>query len=463
MWDPQNISPQGPLYVAIADALARDFEGGLIESGEKLPTHRDLARTLGVNVVTVTRAYAEAARRGLVEGEVGRGTFVKTGTAAEEVFLPVRRGGDAGDAIDFHFNMPASNPSILATDELFRELLDDAARLPLTTGYYAPGLDDHRAAGAEWMSRVGLEVDPGQVLVCTGGQHALSVTLTTLMQPGDVLLTEELTYPGMKALAGLLHLRLAPVAVDAEGLCPDAFEEACRKTNAKVVYVTPTIQNPTSTVMPAERRERVAAIARRHGVTVLEDDTTGFLCADAPAPIAAHAPERVWFVSSLSKSLSGGLRMGYLRVPDAGWVDRAATHLAALSWMTPPLMAEIAARWIRNGTADEMVAWKREEALARRALFERALPEAETISDPVSSVVWLELPAPWRSEDFAAQALQRGLAVTPAENFVAGRAPTPHCVRLSLGSPPRREDVERGVGIVTELLRGAPAACRSMV
>ncbi len=460
---PRDVSPRGPVYRAIADALARDIEAGQLTPGERLPTHRELARELGLNVMTVTRAYAEAARRGLVEAEVGRGTFVKSGRVGEAPFLPLvdpRR----TDVVDFHFHLPATPPDLLGLETLFTELARNPHEARLLDGYFPSGHPSHRAAGARWMQRSGVATDSERTFVCNGAQQALSVALTALVEPGEVLLTEELTYSGMKSLAKVLRLRIQPLPVDDDGILPEAFEEACRKGKPRALYTMPNLQNPTCTVLPVERRRALAATAERYGVTIIEDDTTGFILADPPPAIASFAPQRVVFVTSLSKSLCGGLRIGYLLAPadDPALTERFSTHLAALSWMGSPLTAELATRWIEDGTAERVVAWKRAESLWRRRRFDELLGQPRTISHPCSGTVWLPLPAPWRCQDFVAAASQRGLAVTPSEVFVVGRAPAPHTVRVSLATPLERAAVERGSRTLAELFASTPQAGASI-
>jgi len=451
------------VYLAIADALARDVEAGELAPGDRLPTHRALARRLGVNVVTITRAYAEAARRGLVEGEVGRGTFVRASRRFFRTDFPLEPAGD--ETIDFHFNVMGVDEEALGIRQLLRELADEDGEV-LREGYVSPGYAAHRAAGAEWMARAGLDARPERTLVTVGAQHALTVAFSALAEPGDVVLTEELTYPGVKALAALMHLRTQPVGMDASGLVPEALEDACRRSNAKLLYVTPTLQNPTGCVLSAERREALVRLAEKYDLWIVEDDTTGRI-EGAPPPLANLAPARTCYVTSLSKSLVGSLRVGYLHapaLPDGELAERLTASVAATTWMAPPLMAEIATRMIRSGRAEEVVRRKGAEIAARRELLDATLGRlARTGSHPGCSFVWLELPAPWRGSELAREAARRGVAVSPPEAFVVGRASAPHAVRVALGRPRDRDDVRRGLTVLARLLQRAPAALETLV
>ncbi len=246
IWNPKiELGSERP-YLAIVGALAADIESGSLEEGQRLPTHRELADALDLAVGTVTRAYKEAEHRGLVRGEVGRGTFV--GQAPGNVFSVLPADSSRSDVIDLSLNYPiySEEPDLAAALARLSKRPEVAQLLR-----YQPhaGMPRHRAAGAAWAERFGIRVDPDSVIVCNGAQHALTVALSTLTQPGDVVLTEALTYPGMKAVANLLHLRLQGIAMDAEGLLPDAFAAACRQRHAKVLYCMPTLHNPMSGVL----------------------------------------------------------------------------------------------------------------------------------------------------------------------------------------------------------------------
>ncbi len=455
MWHPQIERRPGPRYLAIVEALAEDFARGELREGGRLPTHRELADQLGVTVGTVSRAYAEAARRGLVSGQVGRGTFVRGAgdDAAEEGVV------DLGQN---HPPEPSSRPQRAALLAALARLTGrgDAARL---LDYPAAGGNpDDREAGALWIGRAGLAADPGQVLVCTGSQHGLTVALATLLEPGDLLLAESLTYAGLKAVAGLLRLRLHGLPVDADGLRPDALEEACRRGGARAVYLIPTLHNPTTAVMPESRRREIAAVARAHDLAVVEDDVHGLLPVERPLPIAALAPERTYYLTSTSKTLAPGLRVAYVLSPPA-MVARLAASLRATTWAVAPLTAAVASLWVRDGTADALLEARREEARLRQAMAAARLRGADVLARPEAYYLWLRLPERWRGDAFVAEARARGVLVTPAEAFAVGREAAPHAVRLCLGAARSRESLGRGLDTVAGLLRAEDAAGTAVV
>lgn len=456
IWTPERGREDVPLYLSIADAIGADSASGRLAPGTRLPTHRDLAERLGITVGTVTRAYAEAARRGLVSGEVGRGTFVR-GAAAEYVALGAAGVGEAS-LVDLSLNHPpaaAGHPG----DALGKTLAALSKRAGLDGLLAYPpegGAADHREAGAAWIARTGLKAAPDHVLVTNGSQHGMTALFASLLRPGDVVLTEALTYPGMKALASLLHLRLQGVAMDELGLRPDAVEAACR-SGAKAVYCVPTLHNPTTAVMPEARRKEIAAIARAHNLLIVEDDVHGLLPENAPRPISAFAPELSCYLTGTAKSLAPGLRIGYILAPPP-LVPRLAAGIRATTWMATPLMAEIASRWIRDGVADEILRRRRQEAAARQKLASALLGRFHFQSHTFAYHLWLHLPEPWRSEAFVDQSRRRGVAVNPAQAFLVGRGAAPHAVRVCLGAPRDRAQLDKGLRVLVEILEGAPEA-----
>src|SRR5215210_621112 len=212
-WTPRLPADTQPLYAAIADAIADDAESGRLAAGSRLPTHRALATTLGVDVTTVSRAYAEARRRGLVVGHVGRGTYIRGPRVTGEARV-------TASLIDLTVNLPPE-PSETC-DAAMRRSLSDLARSPqiATLLAYAPvgGRTEHREAGVTWCTARGVPAAVDRVVVCGGAQQALTSILSAHCEPGDVVLMEALAYPGFLAAARLLRLRVVGVAMDRDGL-----------------------------------------------------------------------------------------------------------------------------------------------------------------------------------------------------------------------------------------------------
>jgi len=462
-WQPQLSPEQGPRYRAIADALADDIASGRLKVGERLPTHRELAFALGVTVGTVTRAYAEAERRGLIGGEVGRGTFVRSPREADtsacvgpgfdpldQSFLPVP---NPAGPIDLAMCQPPS-PGVDRAIAAAVAGLAESGQLAQFLGYTEHGgMPNHRAAAALWLARQHrVEARPEQILITMGAQNGMAVALATVARPGDTVLTERLTYHGMKAVTATLGLNLEGVAFDHEGLIPEAFEHACRRTGVRALYIVPTLHNPTTIIMSAERRHAIAEIARHYNVIIIEDDVFGFLVPDAPPALQTLAPDVTIYLSSLSKSIAAGLRIGYLVAP-LPLVARAEANARALNYSAPALMAGLSSRWILDGTADRFAETQREEARARQALARRLLPPGSVSHSPEAAHhLWLTLPEPWRREEFVHVMRQRGVALTGADVFAVGRGTVPHAVRLGLCTPASREEVARALTMISETL-----------
>ncbi len=460
IWTPDLDKHSGPRYLAIAEAIAGDIRAGRLHSGARLPTHRDLAYRIGVTVGTVTRAYAEAERRGLIAGEVGRGTYVRDAGAG--IGFPLRDSGpirepaalDADAPIDLSVNYPVREATDRQLGDALRALANEPGVSSLLDYQVNRGLAHHRAAGAALIRGSGLDVPADRVIVTCGAQHAMMSSLSALTRPGDTVLTEALTYPGMKLIAGMLQLRLHGVAMDEHGLKPDAFEMACRTMQPRALYCMPTLQNPTSVTMPEARRRDIARIAVEHGVAVVEDDIYGFLDEAPPPPIAHFAPSIGHYVLSVSKCIAPGLRTGFLVVPP-GDASAYVAAVRATVWMAPPLAVEIAARWILDGTGKRLSDGLRDEAAVRQQMVLERLAGYGYTTAPHSLHGWLTLPEPWRASQFVAVARARGVLLTPAEAFVVAR-PAPQALRICTGAVKTRDQLARGLDVVATLLKSAP-------
>lgn len=429
IWSPRLPESATPIYARIADALERDVRGGLLVAGSQLPTHRELARVLGITPVTVTRAYAEAARRGLVESATGRGTFVRAS----------RR--DASTAVNDEIDL-ATNIVNVALPTASRTLLDRCAAMLSSATYAAgSGSERHRAAGATWIGR---RTDPARVIVTSGTQHALLLAFAAAARAGDAILSDAVTYHGAKAAATLLGMHLEPLPSDRSGILPDALAKASRGRGPKVLYVMPSFHNPTGVVMPEKRRRELAAVAEKHGVTIIEDDVAGFLLDKTPPPIAAFAPERTLFITGLGKAIAPAMRVGFFTGPEP-FLARAQAALAASILFTSPLLAEMAATWIEDGTAARLIAQKRAEAALRNRSVKRILPRAT--GDPRSAHLWMPLPGRWMPDAFANEARRRRVRVASATSF-AVRKEVPRAIRISIGAPASIAELESALHIL---------------
>jgi DNA-binding transcriptional MocR family regulator len=446
--------PNRPIYRALADAMAEDIATGRLVPGQQLPTHRALAKSLGVDLTTITRAYAEANRRGLVEASGGRGTFVRT--------VPgVMFGNEAGRSLSTDTGM---NPPPQPEEASFRRRLSEGmaalASRPdlaaLLTYSTTAGSAEDREAGAVWLHPLLPTVTADRVLVCAGAQAAFLALLTSYVRAGELVLTESLTYRGFRALAAQLGIQIKGVAMDSEGLIPEAFEKACREDRPKALYCGPTIHNPTTATMSPARREAIASIARRHGLLVFEDDSYGFLPTAPLPPLASFLPELTFYVSSLAKCIAPGLRIAYLVTPGPSEAERLRAAIGATVMMTSPLMAALATHWIADGSARAILGAIRRESAARQRIAGAILPKGSFAAHPQGHHLWLDLPPAWDGTQFAAYARQVGLAAVAGAAFSFGYDPAARKVRLALGAAADGASLEQALRLAAGALAQLP-------
>ena len=318
----------------------------------------------------------------------------------------------------------------------------------------ASGSDVDRQAGARWLGpRFRSAILPERVCVTSGTQSALFVLLDALVGQNGLLLSESLSYGVISLVAQRAHIRIKGLAIDDEGIIPASFEESCRTDAPRALYCNPTDQNPTTAIMPEGRRLEIAAIARRYGVPIIEDDPLGRLHPDAPRPISALAPDVTWYVMGLTKCLAHGMRMAYIVGPSAQALQNAIAPWLKLSYWAPqPLAAAVTTTWINDGTADEISSAITDESVARQKLATRLLAGADIVSKPSGLHLWLRLASHIDRIALTEQLRGAGVLVRPSDLFAVDDTPPPNAVRLSLSSPLQREDVERGLTIVAEQL-----------
>ncbi|SAK44628.1 aminotransferase-like domain-containing protein [Caballeronia ptereochthonis] len=422
--------PKPPRYKHLVDRFADDIRSGRLKPGARLPTHRQLAASEGLGLVTATRVYAELGAMGLVSGETGRGTFVKETTLSRE--LGIDQVAIAADMVDLNFNYPA----LAGQAELLRNALrqlSSAGDLEALLRYQPHGGRVHeRASVARHLVRRGLSVTGGNVMLVDGAQHGLATTVMALLKPGDVVAVDALTYTGFKLLAEAHRLELAPLPGSGGGPDFDALETLCKRRRVRAIYTMPTLHNPLGWVLKASRRKQLVSIARKHGLFIIEDAAYAFLADDAPPPLAAIAPELTVYVSGFSKSVATGLRVGYVVAP-LEWAPMIERAIRVTTWNTPGVMTAIACGWLEDGTVERLEAEKRADASMRQAIAASALGRLKRVAHPASYFVWLPMPEEVRADRIAAALMRERISVSTAEPFCTA-AHVPHALRLALGS-----------------------------
>jgi DNA-binding transcriptional MocR family regulator len=450
-WAPAIRKADGPVYLTIADALEADILSGTLAGGARLPTQRGLADALRIDFTTVTRAYAEARRRGLIEGRVGQGTYVRAKRAKRAV--DARAG-----LVDMSMNLPPPFGDAALVARMWQGIaaLGHTDGLDLLLRYQEPGGSAaDRAAGAQWLRGRLPSLSNERILVCPGAQGALLAVTGLLAAPGDTICVEALTFPGFRSLAAHLRIKLVGVPLDAHGIIPEAFEAICRDHDPKALYCNPTLHNPTTATLPLARRQALVEIARRYHVPIIEDDAYGALPLHPVAPLAALAPDLVYHVAGIAKSLSPALRVAYLVVPDRRIAARVAGGMRATASVVSPLTAAIATHWIEDGTADAVLAAIRAETAVRQSIAAQILPANLVTADPEGFHLWLQVPDPWTRGDFAARLRSEGIGVVPSDAFAVG--PAPEAVRLGLGAAQTAEDLGHSLQSIADLLGEGPA------
>lgn len=452
IWQPDPSLLRRPAYLSLADQFARAIHDGKLQHGTQLPPHRKLAYELHLSVQTVSRAYEELIRRGLVSGEIGRGSFVQTmRREIEPPYLPER----LGELIDLSILKPVCEPMHL--EKLKAALLWLSETLPTSSALsFRPNVvfPRHRAIAVEWLKLCGLSAASQNVSITNGATAAMTVALMGVAPPGSTVATEAIGHHTLVPLASYLGFNLAGLSIDDQGIIPDALDHACRSSDIRAVFVQPSVINPTATLMGPTRRAELVEVARRHDIAIIEGDVLGPLVDDRAAPIAALAPERTLYYTSFTKITVPGLRIGYLVSPDRYAAAVANRHLVS-NWMATPMVAEIASRWVVDGTAVDLVNWQRNALARRQAIVSEILGHAHVLTHGQALHLWLPLRDDRSEDSFVAQARLQGVAIAPGASFRTSDAPWAPAVRISLGST-TEADLRAGLGVIARLLIGEP-------
>ncbi|MGW2031396.1 aminotransferase-like domain-containing protein [Streptomyces sp. NPDC001811] len=441
-------------YRRIADRIAADITGGRLRPGQRLPPQRVFARRRGIAPSTAGRVYAELVRRGLVVGEVGRGTFVRATAPDAQPGIALTEA--TGTPL---VNLELNYPSVPGQAELLAPALTPLLR-PDALGQAlrpapAAGTPAAREAVAALLARSGLRAGPERILFTGNARQAIAATLAALVRPGGRVGVEPLTYPLVKEIAARLGLVLVPLAADAEGPLPEAVAAAHRAAPLSALYLQPALHNPTSRTIGAGRLRELADCVHRLGTPVVEDRIWAFLDPGGTPALAALAPGLVHLVDSLSKRVAPGLTVGFAVVPEDR-VEAVARAVRSGGWSASSFALEAAVRWLGDGTVDRLVAAKRQDARRRQRLAAERLAGFTVRSDPAAYFAWWELPAPWRADTFTAAARAHGIAVTPGTAFCVDPSRTPDAVRLGLGSVPEAR-LARALETLAGIARGEVA------
>jgi DNA-binding transcriptional MocR family regulator len=447
-------SEEGFKYQLLAMKFAQLIKDGIYAPEEKLPPHRALSYDLGVTPGTVSKAYAELAELGLVISKVGGGTFVRSAREAGGApnFSVFAEDDKAITDLSRNFAIPTNISDIYR--ETVEALAHDQETLIELQQYSSElGHPRHREAGAYWMSHGNFQANPMQIVCTNGAQHALLCSLMAMVKHGSIIATERFTYPGLISACRALGITLVGLEMDDEGLDPASLQAVCSQKRISALYCTPTIQNPTNGVMGIERRKEIARICRQNSILLIEDETYACLLEDRLQPIGSLAPELSIIVSSLSKAVMTGLRVGFVHAPEH-LIERIGVMVRTTCWMATPTVFQFAGHWIRNGVSAQLTKWQIDETGRRKQLVEPILREHDALSHPKSPHYWIKVPDPWRASEISDQLRDKGCLVAPAEAFSADPVHTGQFIRASMtlvnGDD---EQLIRGFQLLSDVLR----------
>jgi DNA-binding transcriptional MocR family regulator len=432
-------------YLKLADAVAAEIANGALKPGDRLPPQRSFAYERKIAASTASRVYTELLRRGLVVGEVGRGTFI-SGEARRGIAAPTE---PRGARIDLEFNYPVlPTQSVLIAKSLAGldrpENLEAALRQATSAGTPAA-----RNISAKFLARKNWSPDPEQIVFTANGRQCIAAALAALVPPGGRCGVEALTYPFVKGIAARLGVTLVPLAMDDDGVRPDAVQRAHREAHLAALYIQPTIQNPLGMTMPAARRADIVRVIEKLALPVIEDSVYGFLADEAP--LAALAPDSCILLDSLSKKVAPGLALGFIVAP-LRLREAIMASVRSGGWTASGYAFAAGQRLMGDGTATELVRLKRADAQRRQQMASERLAGFEIQANRQSYHLWLTLPPHWRSQSFVAAAARRDIALTPSTTFAVSPGHAPNAVRLALAQPPI-EQLDAGLRTLAGMLK----------
>ncbi len=444
-WPPDPDTLKRPAYRSLIQATETAIQNGILKPGDRLPTQRQLAFDLNLSVQTVSRAYDKLIEAGKIVGQVGRGTFVRESPA--DVTMPFVNRKASRALLDMSILKPViDHAHEKALQAVLRSIATSLPRSVISGFRPPPRFDVETMPVRRWLGLCGLDLPDATVIPTNGSTSAMTAALMTAAQPGDLVVTENIGHHTLRPLTRFLGLRLQGVTVDDGGICPRALEDICQREGVKVLCIMPGGLNPLAFNMTGTRREEIVEIARRYDLQIIENHACGPLQDAPPPPVAALAPERTLFFTSLTKCLMPGLRVGYLVVPDHLGAAATSRHLVT-NWMATSLMTEIADRWFEDGTAEDLLHRQRLALGDRQGYALQILDGLEYRTSPNGLHVWICCRDAHEERALVEAARRDGVAVAPASSFSIGPHHLHTGIRVALGGQ-SFPDFARGLQIV---------------
>lgn len=429
-WLPMIRDTGRPKYIELAVAIGEDIASGRLKPGDRLPPQRKVAKAIDADISLISRAYSEAARRGYVESHVGRGTFVSEGKSD-------RQGPDPRRTLeeDPRMNMPPEieNPALI--ERMQRGLDHVASNIVALLRYQsATGSTKDREVSLDWLHSKGYQSSADTLTITPGAHSAIHAALMVVRSSQTVVLCEPVTYPGIRAIAAQLSLELVPLEEDEKGITPASLEQAANLHPGAVLYLNPTLRNPSTHTMAADRRREIAEVLRKRNMQLIEDDAYGLIVTDAPRPISELVPDLAWHILGISKAFGAGLRLAYASAPNREQLSQFVQASRTISVMTSPLNLALLSTWIEEGTADAILADIRRAAKRRQDIAARVFDGFSFEAQNEAFNIWLKAPDGLSRAEILSRAAGGPLGVMPSDVFTVNRNPEER-LRVCLGGP----------------------------
>ena len=455
IWLPDPAKLKRPVYKSLQGLIIDAIDAGDLHPGDRMPTHRDFAYRMSISVQTVSRTYDALCKLGYLVGEVGRGTFVRMRDASETPmpFLPNRQ----EELIDLSILKPVTaSVHYDVMQQGLQELSGNLTKDLVKAFRPEEAFRDHAQVACQWLKGHKLEVDRRNLIFTNGAISALQSAMMSVAPPGSAICVEEVSFHNLRPLCEYLGVRIHAAKMDQEGLLPSAFEEICASQSIRALVLSPTVVNPRAYVMGLQRRRQILEIARRYDVHVIENDVLGAMIKGAPNALYQLDPERVFYITSFSKTIMPGLRVGLLVAPPSMQVVAKNRHLVT-NWMANPLTVDLLTHWMESGVVNQLMSWQANALRLRQKLASNLLAGHDYFSHPHAPHIWLPLPGNWREGDFVAQARRNQVAIAGSLPFMMagqsneGASIRLNAVRIALG-PCSEEQLAKALRVIASLL-----------
>ncbi|WP_370395513.1 PLP-dependent aminotransferase family protein [Cognatishimia sp.] len=455
IWPPDFANISESKYIVLIQSLRAAVRSGELSVGFKLPPVRELAWQLGITPGTVARAYKMAVAEGLVETTVGRGTFVSEGERAE----PVVEESLISVYQDTDLNMRGVKVPEVGQDASIRQIMRQLGGEIGQNYVDCPTPDSDlaaRLAVVDWIDpdRVG-RLSADDIVLGLGAQHSVIMTLQAcLYGPNPVILTEDLGYPGIRHAARLLRAQAVGVKMDQDGMRPDLLEEALRQHGGQALVTVAETHSPTTIRASETRRQEIAEIARRYQLQIIEDDCYCVCRTDRPT-YRAIVPERAWYVSSLTKSVSAAVRFGYVACA-TGKASVARQVAQSMFYGLPTPILDLCTELLTSGEAERLrrLTSSKTEELVKIAV--NILGKWDIRWRKEVPFIWLRLPQGWRGSTFTAACAAEKIGIKSADEFALQDGQAPNAVRIGINPQIPQAEFERALRRMSEMLENPP-------